>query len=162
MMTQRNEPIACPHNPEQKITIAAGAFTSLCYAIHEFNTQWWQDPGTGQPKDRNVGEMIALMHSELSEALEAHRKDLMDDKLPMYHGIDVELIDCIIRCMDLLGARYKARKEAEASMRQTVVGGQFIPEAYTPGDVLYDKCHYNARRVDHKPAHRLSEHGKKY
>ena len=30
---------------------------------------WWENP------DRNMGEQIALMHSELSEALEAYRND---------------------------------------------------------------------------------------
>lgn len=150
----RNEPIACPHAPDRKLPLAAGAFTSLCIAIHEFNTQWWRDPATGFPIDRNVGEMIALMHSELSEALEAHRKNLMDDKLPHFHGIDVELIDCIIRAMDLLGARYNGRLSSSVNPDDAL--------AYTPGDVLYDKCHYNARRADHKPANRLEAHGKKY
>jgi NTP pyrophosphatase (non-canonical NTP hydrolase) len=49
-------------------------------------------------------ERIALMHSELSEALEAHRKDLMDDKLTEYKGVDVELADCLIRILDYCGA----------------------------------------------------------
>lgn len=42
---------------------------------------------------------IALMHSELSEALEADRKALMDDKLPAYEGRAVELADCVIRIL---------------------------------------------------------------
>lgn len=42
---------------------------------------------------------IALMHSELSEALEADRKALMDDKLPTYEGRAVELADCVIRIL---------------------------------------------------------------
>ena len=50
------------------------------------------------------GQRIALMHSELSEALEADRKDLKDDKLPQYKGIDVEVIDCLIRILDYCGA----------------------------------------------------------
>ena len=162
----RNEPIACPHAPDRKLPLAAGAFTSLCIAIHEFNTQWWLDPATGKPKDRNVGEMIALMHSELSEALEAHRKNLMDDKLPHFHGIDVELVDCIIRAMDLLGARHKARQDHLTKLKpRDDSGSVYTPSdfvAYTPGDVLYDKCHYNARRADHKPSSRLDVHGKKY
>lgn len=51
-------------------------------------------------KPRNIGELIALMHSELSEALEANRKDLFDNHLPHRKGLEVELADCIIRIMD--------------------------------------------------------------
>ncbi len=39
--------------------------------VHEANSKWWHDLETGERLDRNKGEMIALMHSELSEALEA-------------------------------------------------------------------------------------------
>jgi NTP pyrophosphatase (non-canonical NTP hydrolase) len=44
--------------------------------------------------------MIALMHSELSEGLEALRKNLDSDHIPPYKGIEEELADCIIRIMD--------------------------------------------------------------
>ena len=54
-------------------------------------------------KERNFGEAIALMHSELSEALEGRRKDLSDDHLPQYPMWQVELADCIIRILDLCG-----------------------------------------------------------
>lgn len=53
------------------------------------------------PQDRNVGEALALVHSEISEGLEAHRKDLMDDKLPHRKGLEVELADAVIRIMDI-------------------------------------------------------------
>lgn len=49
---------------------------------------------------RSFGDRIALMHSELSEALEADRKDLMDDKLTHRKGTEVELADCLIRILD--------------------------------------------------------------
>lgn len=49
---------------------------------------------------RSFGDRIALMHSELSEALEADRKDLMDDKLTHRKGTEVELADCMIRILD--------------------------------------------------------------
>lgn len=50
---------------------------------------------------RNVGELIALIHSELSEALEADRKNLQDTHLPHRIGIEVELADAFIRIMDM-------------------------------------------------------------
>lgn len=70
-------------------------------AIHENAVEhgWWDDP-------RNFGEIVALCHSELSEALEADRKA---EPLVWYHdggkpeGAAVEMIDCIIRILDWCG-----------------------------------------------------------
>lgn len=59
---------------------------------------WWDE-------DCNDGQLIALMHSELSEALEALRVDKMDNKLPHRKGVEVELADCVIRIMDYAEAR---------------------------------------------------------
>src|SRR5258708_38864696 len=42
------------------------------------NDHWWRNPKTGRKVKRNRGEQIALMHSELSEALEGYRKNLKD------------------------------------------------------------------------------------
>lgn len=50
--------------------------------------------------DFNHGEKIALMHSELSEALEGLRKDLMDDHLPHRKMVECEMADTIIRIMN--------------------------------------------------------------
>lgn len=60
---------------------------------------WWDDP------NRNTGELIALMHSELSEALEAERTDAKDAHLPVFSGVAVELADCLIRIFDFCAAR---------------------------------------------------------
>lgn len=54
--------------------------------------------------DRNKGELLMLMVSELAEGMEADRKDLMDDHLPQYKGLHVELADCMIRIFDFCGA----------------------------------------------------------
>lgn len=48
-------------------------------------------------------QMLALIHSEISEALEADRKDLMDDKLTHRSGLEVELADALIRILDMSG-----------------------------------------------------------
>lgn len=63
-------------------------------------------PETG---GRNPGEMIALAHSELSEALEAVRSsknngfEVRDDKLTERSGFATEIVDTIIRGLDMTG-----------------------------------------------------------
>lgn len=61
---------------------------------------WWDGP------DRSDAECISLMHSELSEALEAARHGYpMDEHCPCHGNFEVELADCIIRILDLAEAR---------------------------------------------------------
>lgn len=100
---------------------------------------WYQDPVTGEPVQRNFGEVVALMHSELSEALEAHRKGLTDRHLPHRNGIEVEFADCIIRILDTAKAM-----------------GLDVPGA------LIEKNRVNQQRQDHKLANRAKEGGVKY
>jgi hypothetical protein len=113
----------------------------FAYAIHDGNLKagWWTDLETGNPKDRNFGELIALCHSELSEAMEGHRKSKMDDHLPQYPMWWVEMADTFIRMMDMCGA-----------------GNVPI------GEVVQAKLAYNAQREDHKIKARLLADGKKY
>ena len=56
----------------------------------------------GHSRERMTLSMIIL--PELSEDAEAHALVAMDDKLPEYKGVGVELADAQIRILDRLGA----------------------------------------------------------
>tara|TARA_Y100001951_G_scaffold104787_1_gene117867 strand:- start:58220 stop:58588 length:369 start_codon:yes stop_codon:yes gene_type:complete len=92
-------------------------------------------------KPREIGTDLALIHSEVSEALEGFRKNLMDDHLKQYPMPLVELADTVIRCFDTVGKVY---------------GYNALGKAFT------DKLIYNAERPDHKKENRESEKGKKF
>lgn len=81
---------------------------------------------------------IALIHSEVSEALEGERKGLMDDKLPNRPMAEVELADAVIRILDYAGW-----------------------QGYDIGGAIVEKMAYNKNREDHKPENRAKEGGKK-
>lgn len=106
---------------------------------HKSNLKWWMHPVSKEYIDRNRGELIALCHSELSEALEGYRKDLMDDKLPHRKAAEVELVDCLIRIFDLAGA-----------------------DGFDLQGAFEEKMAYNAVREDHKHESRVLSGGKKF
>lgn len=111
----------------------------LASQVHAANTRWWLDLQTGHRKNRNVGELLMLTVSELAEAMEGHRKGLMDDKLPHRSMFEVELADALIRLLDICGGL-----------------GLDIDGAFQ------EKMAYNATRLDHTNEARLQEGGKKY
>jgi NTP pyrophosphatase (non-canonical NTP hydrolase) len=86
------------------------SFREMQRAVHATALEkgWWDECQTVhngkdrfQPEFRNFGEAIALMHSELSEALEwARHGNKQSDHIPGFSGIEEEFADVIIRIMD--------------------------------------------------------------
>lgn len=112
---------------------------SVSKEVHKRNALWWTNLATGERIDRNVGELLMLITSELAEAMEGHRKDLMDDKLPHRKMLEVEIADALIRIFDVAGGL------------GLDLGGAFV-----------EKMAYNAQRSDHTKEGRLAAGGKRY
>jgi NTP pyrophosphatase (non-canonical NTP hydrolase) len=133
---------------ELNIEVIAGgnALTRVCHGAAE-RSGWWRDAETGHDV-RNwpskffllwVSTKLALIHSEVSEGLEGHRKDKMDDHLPHRKMLEVELADAVIRIFDLAGGL-----------------------GFDMGATIAEKLAYNAQRADHKPENRAKAGGKAY
>jgi len=60
---------------------------------------WWDDP------KRCIFQTLQLVSTEIAEATEGERKNIMDDHLPARKMGEVELADALIRILDL-GGRY--------------------------------------------------------
>lgn len=127
--------------PDEDCVAAANALASplntLCRDCHTENLHWWHNPATGERLIRNKGEMLMLMVSEISEAMEGERKNLMDDKLPHRKMAEVELADVLIRIFDYAGAY-----------------------GFDLDGAVLEKRAFNRQRADHKPEARLATGGK--
>lgn len=81
--------------------------TDLAEAIHRHNCLkgFYDDVANANEQVKNlfISQQIALIHSEVSEAMEYHRKPKPDNHLPHRTGFEVELADAIIRILDLCG-----------------------------------------------------------
>jgi len=68
--------------------------SGMCHGIAKANG-WYEN-------QRNAPELLALIHSEVSECLEAYRDgDQMSGKVKGYRETTVELADVIIRVLDM-------------------------------------------------------------
>ncbi len=119
-------------NSAAEIHQAALVLEYYCHGVAK-ECGWWD-----QKNPRSVPELLMLCVSELAEAMEGDRKDLMDDHLPDRKMLEVELADAIIRIFDMGGG-----------LNLDVAGA------------LAAKLKYNTERDDHKPENRENG-GKKY
>lgn len=127
--------------------IAGGILAEVCHTA-SFNAGWWrhgtEDLRTEMLAGSRFGkalfaEKLTLVHSEVSEAMEGHRKGLMDNHLPHRPMAEVELADAVIRIADLAGAM-----------------------GYDLGGAIAEKLAYNTTRADHQPEARAAAGGKAY
>lgn len=133
----------------EQLVDAVNLLVEKCHSA-SYRSGWWSDLEMGMYLREQcrvgtrfgkalVAEKLCLIHSEVSEAMEGHRKGLMDDKLPEFKAITVELADACIRIFDLAGAL-----------------------GLDLGPALAAKMAYNANREDHKPENRNKPGGKAY
>lgn len=137
------EQLKSPVFREDLVRRAVSGLEAMIELSHNMSSSsgWWKGENGEDLKEAPFmfPTKIALCHSELSEALEADRKDKMDDHLPHLSGVSVEFADLLHRVFDLCGAF-----------------GIELSRAYI------EKGIYNLERADHKRAHRTAPGGKKY
>lgn len=150
----------------------------LIKVIHENNVQvgWWDSPC--------IETKLMMIITELAEAIEGHRKDLMDDHLPHRKMAEVELADALIRTLDLMGyvgvefefipfdtdnefpvLMYVASRLVNVNELNTLASFLLhiaAVEAYDIMAALTEKVAYNKKRSDHKRENREKQNGKKY
>lgn len=117
------------------------AINTLSRDIHQANVEvgWYTDVATGNRKERNVGELLMLVVSEVAEAMEGYRKGLLDHHLPHRSMIEVELADAVIRIAGMAG------------YLNLDLGGAIV-----------EKLAFNAVRADHRLEIRRLPHGKAF
>lgn len=131
-----NTPVTADDISEGTLTL--GFLSAACHQ-RSLESGFYTDLETGKRKDRNLPEMISLMHSELSEMLEGVRKGKADDHLPNRSSEEVEMADLLIRAFDYIGYR-----------NLDIAGA------------IREKMAYNAVRADHTLEARRAAGGKKF
>lgn len=122
--------------------LIAAVLNNLAQKILERNIAmgWYTDLETGENMvgKRNLGELMMLMVTEIAEAYEGVRKNLMDDKLTHRKMPEVEFADLLIRALDTGAAN-----------------------GFDIGGALVEKMEFNRTRDDHKIENRRKPNGKK-
>jgi len=125
---------------EQHTLRVAGTQSSLTFAsvsaIAWDASKCWYPP---ESPAREKGTEMMLIVSEIAEAMEGARKDLMDDKLPHRKMEEVEMADAVIRIMNHC-TTYNLDLEG----------------------AIIEKAAYNKERIDHRHEVRALADGKKF
>ena len=139
------------NNDQRHAQNAGEVLTMVCHGASDRAGWWHYANGAGSVDLKRevcsgtrfgkalVAEKLALIHSEISEGMEGHRKDKMDDHLPHRSMLEVEHADAVIRIADLACAL-----------------------GLDLGGAIGEKLAYNASRPDHKPEARAAAGGKAY
>lgn len=126
------------HNNELDLNTLGRALNALRDHCHANQFKWWHNE-KGIKLERNKGELMMLITSEISEAFEGERKNKNDEHLPHLKSAPVELVDALIRIFDYAGGM-----------------------GYDLLQPFVEKTQYNLTRADHSYAERNKPNGKKF
>lgn len=119
-------------------SIASNTLMGVCHS--QAKVMGWWDEYFAMPEQYQkywVASKLMLITSEVSEAMEGHRKGVNDDHLPDRPMLEVELADAAIRIFDLAGGL-----------------------GLDLGGAIAAKLDYNRTRADHQKENRQAAGGK--